>query len=65
MALRARKIPSGVMFDFITNSQIPFEFVRYSDVIATPESVLERLSHFCGISPEQPEIAEAIAVIRN
>ena len=50
----------GHLFSAITNSDIPFIMLRYSDMRTNGKEVVNALSRFCGLQPSQSQLDHAI-----
>jgi len=60
----ARKIYEK-LFDYMTNSETPFHFVRYADVLNRPEAVLAQFGSFLGFSLDDSAIERAKAFVEK
>lgn len=53
----------GHLFSTVTNTLIPYQLVRYHDLISNPLLVIQQLSGFCGLTPSDEQISAAQQVV--
>lgn len=59
------KVLYSNLLSYLLDSRLPFELVRYRDLLDEPETILPRLVDFCGISMTPAAHNEAIGFLRR